>query len=135
MEPEIKKKKGNSNYINNEEFHRLLVEYKKTEDKKLYEKIGSYFIKISTNLLNSPNFINYTQDRKDDMISDSCYYMTLYFRNFDLDKTNAFAYFSQIASNSFKQNINKTNANSDIFISLDSIQNMSRENVNDKISF
>jgi hypothetical protein len=65
-------------YINNKEFYGQLKEYKETKSKRVYEKIGRSFLLIAKNLLNKSNFINYTPDRKDEMISDATYYMCRY---------------------------------------------------------
>jgi len=60
-------------YVNNKIFHALLIEYRQNKSKKTYEEIGKCFLLISNNLLNKSNFINYTQDRKDEMVSDAVY--------------------------------------------------------------
>ena len=58
-------------YIKNKTFLKLLTEYKKTKNKKIYNEIGKCFLLIATNLLNKPKFINYSEDRKNEMISDA----------------------------------------------------------------
>jgi hypothetical protein len=132
--PVKQKKKKPLDYVSNEDFYNLLKEYKKTGDRKVYEKIGKAFIKIASNILHSPNFINYTQDRKNEMISDATFCMVSYVDNFKFNKTdNPFAYFSQIAINAFKQNINKNNKRAAMFVPITAIQNMSREEINNKL--
>ena len=132
-------------YVNNKQFQVLLVDYfdrteleqnKKSrkkriwksnpptkDDLKLFEKLGFIFIKISENVLRRVNFVNYSQDRKDAMISDATFYMTKYIGSYKTEKANPFAWFSQVAFNAFKQNINKENKRKTMFISLDFLEN------------
>jgi len=112
-----------SEYINNKVFYSLLKEYRETGSKKVYEEIGKCFLLISRNLLNRANFINYTQDRKDEMISDAVYYMCRYIDKFDLNRKNPFAYFTMIARNAFLQNINDYTKRDNTFTSIEYIDN------------
>lgn len=114
-------------YINNKEFYELLCQYKKTKERKLLEKIGRNFLQIAQNIIKLPNFINYSSDRKNDMVSDATFYMTKYIGTYDLERKNPFAYFSQIAINAFTQNINKHNRDKEIFIPLSYIENLSKK--------
>jgi len=119
-----------ADYINNKIFYQQLKEYKETNSKKIYNEIGKSFILISKNLLNRSNFINYTPDRKDEMISDAVYYMCRYIDKYDLEKTNPFAYFTMIARNAFLQNINNYSKMDEMFSSIEYIENMdSKENI------
>lgn len=110
-------------YVNNKEFHNLLKEYRETGSKKTYEKIGKSFLLIAKNLLNKSNFINYTPDRKDEMISDAVYYMCRYIEKFDVSRKNPFAYFTMIARNAFLQNINDYTKRDCLFTSIEYIDN------------
>jgi DNA-directed RNA polymerase specialized sigma24 family protein len=110
-------------YIDRKEFYKLLKEYRKTKSKLTYNKIGKCFLLISQNFLNKCSFINYTPDRKEEMISDAVYYMCRYIDKYDLKKTNPFAYFTTIAKNAFLQYLNDQNKNSDMFTSLEYIEN------------
>ncbi|MFW6173023.1 MAG: hypothetical protein ACOC5T_04700 [Elusimicrobiota bacterium] len=110
-------------YVNNKEFYSLLKEYRENKSKRTYEKIGNCFLLIAQNLLNRANFINYTQDRKDEMVSDAVYYMCRYVDKFNLERKNPFAYFTMIARNAFLQNINDYNRRDDIFTSIEYIDN------------
>ncbi len=112
-------------YINNKQFTEILTRFFENKNKEDYEKLGTIFIKISENILKRPNFINYTHDRKNDMVSDATFYMVKYCRGYDVTRGNPFAYFSQIAFNAFKQNINKVNKQKLIFVPLDYIENLS----------
>lgn len=112
-----------SEYVNNKEFYSLLKEYRETGSKRTYERIGNCFLLIAQNLLNKANFINYTQDRKDEMISDAVYYMCRYVDKFNLERKNPFAYFTMIARNAFLQNINDYNKRDAVFTSIEYIDN------------
>ena len=74
------------NYIEKIEFHNALKEYKETKSAKAYEIVGKNFIKICENYLNKSNLINYSKDRKDDMVSEGVYDMVRYIDNYDVDK-------------------------------------------------
>ena len=111
-------------YIKNKEFLRLLREYEVTKGKKVYNEIGKCFLLIATNLLNKPKFINYTPDRKDEMISDAVYYMCRYVDKFDTTRTNPFAYFTTVARNAFLQNIQDYNKRDDMFTNIEYIENV-----------
>ena len=110
-------------YVNNKEFHSLLKEYRLTKSKKTYEQIGKIFLLIARNLLNKSNFINYTQDRKDEMVSDAVYYMCRYVDKFDVERKNPFAYFTMIARNAFFQSINDYSKKDSMFTSIEYIDN------------
>lgn len=114
-------------YVNNKEFLKLLIEYRETKDEKIYNKIGKIFILIATNLLNKTNFINYTSDRKDEMISDATYTMCRYIHLYKVEKSkNPFAYFTRVAYNCFKQNLNYHKKLNKYFISLSFIENFDK---------
>ena len=112
-------------YVNNKQFVELLEKYQQNPTKKTYEKLGKIFVEISTRFLYSPTKINYTQDIKNDTISDACLMMIKAINKFDSSKsTNAFAYFTQIVLNSFRQNIGKFKKRDAMFTSLDFIDNI-----------
>ena len=116
-------------YIKNKDFLNLLIEYQETKSKKVHNKLGECFLLISRNLLNKPKFINYTQDRKDEMISDAVFYMCRYIDKFDTTKTNPFAYFTTIAVNAFLQYINSQNKRAKMFTSIEYIENVEDLNI------
>ena len=119
-------KKKSTHYVDNVEFNKLLKSYFETQDKKVYERLGKIFLSIAENLLNRPNFINYSIDRKGDMISDATFYMVKYMRSYNTKRENPFAFFSQIAYNAFIQNINKVNKRKEMFVSISYIENLSK---------
>lgn len=113
-----------ANYVDKNRFRELLIDYRETKSKKIYEEIGKIFLLISQNLLNKSNFINYTQDRKDEMISDAVFYMCRYIDKYDITRNNPFAYFTTIARNAFLQNINSKNKTDNMFTSIEYIDNI-----------
>ena len=119
-----------ANYIDKKVFHKLLIEYSKNNSKKVYEEIGKSFLLIARNVLNKPNFIDYTPDRKDEMVSDSVFYMCKYIKKYDITRENPFAYFTTIAHNAFLQNINKYSKMDKMFTSIEYIDNI---NMNDNL--
>ena len=118
----------NEFYVNNKNFQRLLINFFDTGDKKIKEKLGKIFLIISERILNKPCFINYTKDRKDDMISDATFFMVKYVDRYDPSRGNPFAFFSQIAFNAFRQNINKVKKRTDMFVPLSYLDNVGNNN-------
>lgn len=110
-----------ADYINNKIFYNRLKEYRKTGSKKIYELIGKDFLLIAKNFLNRPLYINRSEDRKNEMISDATYYMCKYIDKFDLSRLNAFAYFTMIVKNAFLQNIQDYNKRDEMFTSIEFI--------------
>lgn len=113
-----------ANYVDNKRFHALLKEYRATNSKKVYEEVGKCFLLISQNLLNKSSFINYTPDRKNEMISDAVFYMCKYIEKYDVTRDNPFAYFTMIARHAFLQNINKYSKLDSMFTSIEYIDNV-----------
>jgi len=124
MEQTKRKKKKNANYVDNKEFNKLIKHYFETESNLSYQALGKIFLKIAKNILNRPNFVNYSYDRKEDMVSDATYNMVRYIKSYDVKHNNPFAYFSQLAFNAFKQDINKKNKDKKLYTSLDYVENM-----------
>lgn len=115
-------------YVDNKRFLELLIEYKKTGSRKAYNEIGKIFRLIAINILNKPSFINYTQDRKDEMISEATFVMCRYAHLFDENKSsNPFAYFTRYAYNAFYLYFKKNKKIKDTFISLSFIENFDKE--------
>jgi hypothetical protein len=110
-------------YLNNAEFYALLKEYHKTQSKQSYEKLGKCFLLIAENLLHRLNFIKYTPDRKDEMISDAVFYMCKYMKKFKMEKDNPFSYFTAIAKNAFLQRLNHYKKMEKFFTSIEYIDN------------
>jgi DNA-directed RNA polymerase specialized sigma24 family protein len=110
-------------YVSRQEFYDLLIEYKKTKSRKTYNQIGTIFLKIARNYLNKCSFINYSEDRKQDMVSDAVYYMCRFIDRYDPTKLNPFAYFTTFAKNAFLQYLNERKKIDKMFTSIEYIEN------------
>ena len=104
----------NPHYVNNKEFHEALVEHKRkvnlSKEKNIpppmiSNYLGDCFLKIATHLTYRPNFVNYMF--REDMISDGVENCVNYINNFDTERTNPFAYFTQIVYYAFLRRIHK----------------------------
>jgi len=109
-----KGKKKSEHYVNNKEFYQALVEYnKKVQEAKekglpkprITNYLGDCFLRIANHLAYKPNFVNYMF--KDDMICDGIENCVQYIHNFDINRTNPFAYFTQIVYYAFLRRIAK----------------------------
>lgn len=113
-----------ANYVNNAQFHQLLVDYKKTGSRKTYNEIGKIFLIIAERMLHKLNFINYSYDRKCEMTSLACLYMIRYLNNYNpLISTNPFSYFSQYAFNAYLQVIATHKKRDETFLSIENSTN------------
>ena len=119
------------NYIDKEEFIKLILVYRKTKNRILYNEIGKKFLAIVTNQLRLPCFVNYTEDRKSEMISDALWYMVkniddydpMFFSD-DVLKGNPFQYFSIVAKRAFLQKIAEYKKRDAIFKPISYIDNI-----------
>jgi hypothetical protein len=108
-------KKKSEHYVNNKEFLKEMIEWKKQYRKSIRQKtnpppitnyIGECFMSIAENLIRRPNFVNYPF--KEDMIGDAIENCITYCYNFDSKKSeNPFAYFTQIIYYAFLRRIQK----------------------------
>lgn len=107
-------KKKSEHYVNNKDFYQALVEYKKKVDDakekglpkpRITNYLGDCFLRIANHLAYKPNFVNYMF--KDDMICDGIENCVQYIHNFDTNRTNPFAYFTQIVYYAFLRRIAK----------------------------
>jgi len=124
----MNKERKNPHYVNNKDFHDGLVAYKikiNASREVYFEKyevypaenkywegkpripnyLGECFLKIATHLSYRPNFVNYMY--REDMISDGIENCVQYINNFDVERTNPFAYFTQIVYYAFLRRIQK----------------------------
>ena len=110
----MRKRAKPEHYVNNKEFLNALENYfAEIERAKLNDKpkpqipryIGECFLKIAQHLSYRPNFINYPF--REDMISDGIENCVQYIDNFDPDRGNPFAYFTQIIYYAFLRRIQK----------------------------
>jgi DNA-directed RNA polymerase specialized sigma24 family protein len=110
----MNKAKKNPHYVNNKDFYDALLNYKIKVDAakekglprpQITNYLGDCFLKIATHLSYRPNFVNYMF--REDMISDGVENCVQYINNFDVEKTNPFAYFTQIVYYAFLRRIQK----------------------------
>lgn len=105
--------KGNTDYVNKQEFHELLVERKKIFDEtgvrpKITDKLGLMILKISENLSYKRNFINYSF--REEMVGDGVENCIRYIDRYDTEKySNPFAYFTQACFFAFVRRIKREN--------------------------
>jgi DNA-directed RNA polymerase specialized sigma24 family protein len=110
----MRMKKKPEHYVDNKEFLSALSIYKIKVNRALTEGttrpmipnyVGECFLKIATHLSYRPNFVNYPF--REDMISDGIENCVQYIDNFDPDRGNPFAYFTQIIYYAFLRRIQK----------------------------
>ena len=110
----MNKVKKNPHYVNNKDFHDALVAYNMridaakengTPPPRISNYLGECFLKIATHLSYRPNFVNYMF--REDMISDGVENCVQYIDRFDIERTNPFAYFTQIIYYAFLRRIQK----------------------------
>jgi hypothetical protein len=104
-----------NHYVNNADFLKALIQYKKdcrkakrdgTTKPKIPDYVGKCLMLIAENLSHKPNFISYSF--RDEMIADGVENCIMYFDNFDPKKSkNPFAYFTQIIYFAFLRRIHK----------------------------
>jgi DNA-directed RNA polymerase specialized sigma subunit len=119
-----------SNYIDNAQFYKLLLEYKEScaaalqnskPKPRIPEKVGECFLMIATRLASKSNFVGYTY--KDEMISDGLENCIVAVHSFDPTKSkNPFAYFTQIIWYAFLRRIEKEKKQT--YIKWKSLENM-----------
>jgi len=104
----VKKKPGRKRkkyYVNPEDFKNQILDYYKTNE--MCKELGDAIYNIANRLGFAPNFINYTY--KEEMIGDAIVKMLYALKNkkFNVEKGNAFPYFTTIAYNAFINRIKK----------------------------
>jgi len=151
-------------YIDKIEFHNILRDYRnltiqveefhfqpigKNPEKDLQEliqqkdlvfnKIGRIFLKIAINFMNKPRYINYTDDWKDDMVSEAVYDMIRYIHNYDIELMekylksgkipDPFAYFTQYVRNGATRYLSERYKDGDIMVRIPFIENMDKRDI------
>lgn len=125
-------------YIDKMAFHKYLKKYRETKCERSFEKIGKCFLLIARNYLNKPSFINYSDDWKDDMISEAVFDMVRYMDNYDIDLMeqqlesagkipDPFSYFSQYVYNGIMRFLDYKGKDKDVMINIPFIENMDRK--------
>lgn len=114
LNSKMNKVKKNPHYVNNKDFHDALVAYNMRMDAakengtplpRISNYLGECFLKIATHLSYRPNFVNYMF--REDMISDGVENCVQYIDRFDIERTNPFAYFTQIVYYAFLRRIQR----------------------------
>lgn len=134
---------NNNQYVNNKELYKELKEYHaykmeclaKGEDiPPLTNKIGVAIMQIAERRCGSRMYKGYTNNWKEEMISNAVVHATLRGHNFDPEKSdNPFAYFTQICDNAIKEQLKREKKQ--LYIRYKSIDNarghMSTDDEND----
>jgi len=121
-----------ANYIDKKKFKQLLQRYRLAklnnaptkQVRALFNEIGKCFLQIAWGFLNRPNVINYSLDRKNEMVSDAVFYMSKYVDRYDTSRPNPFSYFTQVAKNACLQRITFYKKREKMFQSIEFIDNM-----------
>ena len=114
----VRKPRSNKNYVNGPDFYIALVDYNKklkktkeagTPSPQISRYIGECIIQIAENLGKKINFASYSF--KQEMVSDAIQKMIECVDKYDVEynkeKPNPFAYFTQVSWNVFLQRIGK----------------------------
>jgi hypothetical protein len=116
-----RKKTQSEHYVNNKDFLYALTDYKRHVQQakesgelrpRIPRYIGECFLKIATHLSYKPNFVNYMF--REDMICDGVENCVQYIDNFDTNRGNPFAYFTQIIYYAFLRRIQKEKKQLDV---------------------
>lgn len=100
----------------------FIQQRKLDSDTPIPNYVGECLLLIANNLSNKHNFIGYTNNWKEEMISDGIENAIMYIGNFNPEKSkNPFAYFSQIIYNAFVRRINKEKKNQ--YVKYKNVQN------------
>lgn len=106
-------------YIKNPAFLKLLKDYKRTGSRKTKNEIGKAFVSIAERFLRKASFVDYTEDRKQEMVSDSTYFMWRFKDNFDLTLNNPFSFFTTITKHAIYAYLNSRKKYDAMFTCVD----------------
>ena len=100
----MSKQSPSINYVNNADFYERIVEWKAPGDDKIPDDIAASIMMICKNLAKSGKFAGYSWIEA--MVGDAILACIKFCRNFDPEKSkNPFAFYTQIAYNSFLKRI------------------------------
>jgi DNA-directed RNA polymerase specialized sigma24 family protein len=74
--------------------------------------------------------MDYTEDRKHEMISDATYYKWRFIDRFDVSRDNPFSYFTTVVKNAFLQYINERKKYDEMFTSIDYVEFFKNNDIN-----
>lgn len=123
-------KENTNNYINNKELYNEFIKFNKIKQEciennlpipKMSDKIGSAIIQIATRRCNSRQFVGYSNNWKEELISNAIMTATIRCHNFDpLKSNNPFAYLTQICNNAILEQLKKEKKN--LYVKYKSIE-------------
>lgn len=127
--------KNSTHYQDNDKLRELLAQYQENTRSmsvpqriRVEQELGKAFLLIAVNLLKRPNFIKYTEERKQDMISDAVFNMCRYAHRYNVLRPKAFSYFTKVAENAFKHSIKKQKTSDTRHTSLELVESGSTIN-------
>lgn len=94
---------------------------------RVKNELGKLFLKITTHVLQQPNYSKYSIERKQDMQSEALYRMLIYSDRFDLNQKNPFSYFTEFANRAYWAFLNNSKINDYRFVSISYIENVDDE--------
>jgi DNA-directed RNA polymerase specialized sigma24 family protein len=128
----LKVKNNNGHYIQNHDLYNEIVKFK--ENGVASETLGEYLLLIANNLSSKGRFNGYTW--RNDMVSEAVLTCIKYLRGYDTERTNAFAYVTQICKNAMFAYIKTEHKHSVIkdkcYKLSDSLINITNENKDDE---
>lgn len=112
-----KLKENSNNYVNNKKLYNEFEKFIEIKNRCLEENkpipkmsdiIGSAIIQIATRRCNSRQYVGYSNNWKEELISNAVMTATIRCHNFDPKKSNnPFAYLTQICDNAIKEQLKK----------------------------
>jgi DNA-directed RNA polymerase specialized sigma subunit len=107
-------------YVKNADLLESLRKYKESggTDRKEYNKIGKMFLLMAQRFMSRCNLINYSEDRREDLISSCCLHMIKRIDSFDTTLTSPFSYFTSVIRNVILQGLNKYKDHDERFITF-----------------
>lgn len=135
-----KERKKSANYFPNDEMlalidsrnefrkHEVLSKEEQRTLRKIEERIGVLYFKISEGLMRRPNFCNYDLATKADMISDAVFNCLKAGETYNTKFKNPHAYFTQISWNAFILNIKAMKKRSNFMLPLGHVENLETYN-------
>lgn len=94
---------------------------------RVKNELGKLYIKITTHVLQQPNYSKYSIERKQDMQSEALYRMLIYADRFDLNQKNPFSYFTEFANRAYWSYINNHKINDLKFVSINYIDQIDEQ--------
>jgi DNA-directed RNA polymerase specialized sigma24 family protein len=116
-----KLKENSNNYVCNKDLYNEFIRFNEIKTRcleenepvpKMSDKIGAAIIQIATRRCNSRQFVGYSNNWKEELISNAIMTATIRCHNFDPSKSNnPFAYLTQICNNAILEQLKKEKKN------------------------